>query len=98
MQDIIISGGENVSSLYVESELAAHPAVVEAAVVARPHDKYGERPHAFVVLRERVAVDELRQFARSRMPGFAVPEWFEVVEALEKTSTGKGLSLPVLLA
>lgn len=96
-KDIIISGGENASSLSVESALYEHPDVLEVAVVARPHEKYGERAHAFIILRDgkKWAARhpefevELKEFSRSRLPGFARPEWVEVVEALPKTSTGK---------
>ncbi|GAA5827035.1 hypothetical protein JCM11251_002215 [Rhodosporidiobolus azoricus] len=99
-KDIIISGGENCSSLAVESALAAHPDVLECAVVARSHSKWGERPHAFIVLKpsspstslplDRFAM-ELKSFSRKTLSGFAVPEWIEVVKAeeLPKTSTGK---------
>ena len=96
-KDIIISGGENISSLAIESALSAHPDVLEVACVARSHDKWGERPHAFVVLRDGASwhgrhvefETELKKFARGKMPAFAIPEWVEVVPALEKTSTGK---------
>lgn len=96
-KDIIISGGENASSLSIESALYEHPDVLEVAVVARPHDKYGERAHAFVILRDAAKWDgkpaefevELKEFSRPRLPGFARPEWVEVVPALPKTSTGK---------
>jgi acyl-CoA synthetase (AMP-forming)/AMP-acid ligase II len=73
------SGGENASSLAIEAALAAHPAIREIAVVARPHEKYGERAHAFVVLHGDHAhlaegfEPELKQFARGRLPGFARP-------------------------
>ncbi|GAA6039030.1 hypothetical protein JCM8097_000162 [Rhodosporidiobolus ruineniae] len=101
-KDIIISGGENCSSLAVESALAAHPDVLEVAVVARPHSKWGERPHAFVVLKPSSSaasspdalsafVAVLKQFSRRTLSGFAVPEWVDVIKAeeLPKTSTGK---------
>ncbi|KAM0793453.1 hypothetical protein ACM66B_000896 [Microbotryomycetes sp. NB124-2] len=96
-KDIIISGGENISSLSIESALSAHPDVLEVACVARSHEKWGERPHAFVVLREgsswhgkQVEFEkELKKFSRGKMPAFAIPEWVELVPALEKTSTGK---------
>ncbi|EGN94407.1 hypothetical protein SERLA73DRAFT_188276 [Serpula lacrymans var. lacrymans S7.3] len=98
-KDIIISGGENASSLAIEQELASHPHVLEVSVVARSHVKWGERPMAFVTLRQEhvsawkgkhnVFGDELKRYARTRLPGFACPEWVEVVEELPKTSTGK---------
>ncbi|KAH7915387.1 hypothetical protein BJ138DRAFT_1141987 [Hygrophoropsis aurantiaca] len=98
-KDIIISGGENASSLAIEQELASHPHVLEVTVVARPHVKWGERPMAFVILRQEHASqwtgkhrefgEELKRHGRKRLPGFACPEWIEVVEELPKTSTGK---------
>jgi fatty-acyl-CoA synthase len=91
MKDVIISGGENISSVEVEAALLRHPAVQEAAVVGRPHEKWGEAPHAFVVLREGAAADEeeLRQFLRERIARFKVPQWFTFVAELPKTATGK---------
>ncbi|BGP28698.1 hypothetical protein JCM10296v2_000434 [Rhodotorula toruloides] len=96
---LVISGGENISSLAVENELAAHDDVHECAVVARPHEKWGERPHAFVVLKpgskwhgkHAEFETELKTFGRKKLSAFAVPEWIEVVapEELPKTSTGK---------
>jgi len=98
-KDIIISGGENASSLAIEQELAEHPAVREVAVVARSHPKWGERPMAFVILtplaekeyagRHLEFETELKKFARTKLPGFASPEWVRVVDELPKTSTGK---------
>lgn len=98
-KDIIISGGENASSLAIEQELASHPHVLEVSVVARPHPKWGERPMAFVILNPRYAdkwvgrhhefSKDLKDYARARLPGFACPEWIEVVPELPKTSTGK---------
>lgn len=95
---MIISGGENISSLMVESELASHPLVLESSVVARPHEKWGERGHAFVVLRSAPPTqeaelakleEELRRHCREKMSGFAVPGWWTFLQALPKTSTGK---------
>ncbi|KAH8120100.1 acetyl-CoA synthetase-like protein [Phellopilus nigrolimitatus] len=98
-KDIIISGGENASSLAIEQELAEYHAVLEVAVVARPHLKWGERPMAFVILtpaaekeyagRHEAFEADLKKFARTRLPGFACPEWVRVVDDLPKTSTGK---------
>ncbi|KAF8272882.1 hypothetical protein EI94DRAFT_1769496 [Lactarius quietus] len=98
-KDLIISGGENASSLAIEQELASHPDVLEVSVVAREHPKWGERPMAFVILHVESAKCwaskhdefslELKAHARERLPGFAVPEWVAVVEDLPKTSTGK---------
>jgi fatty-acyl-CoA synthase len=89
-KDIIITGGENVASVEVEQVLASHPAVVEAAVVGRPDDRWGEVVVAFVTVRDGVEVtsDELVAHARARLAGFKVPRAF-VFETLPKTSTGK---------
>ncbi|HEY8485810.1 MAG TPA: long-chain-fatty-acid--CoA ligase [Limnochordales bacterium] len=90
-KDIIITGGENVSSLEVESVLYQHPAVLEAAVVAAPDPKWGEVPKAFVVVRpgSSVSAQELIDFCRERMAHFKAPKQVEFVEALPKTATGK---------
>src|SRR5690606_20084987 len=89
-KDIIISGGENISSLEVESVLHRHPAVLLAAVVAAPHDKWGETPAAFIELREGMTVtpEELRAFCREHLAGYKVPTSFVFAE-LPKTATGK---------
>jgi len=91
LKDVIISGGENISSVEVESILVTHPAVEEAAVVGMPHEKWGEAPHAFVVLKTgaRVSEEELREFARTSMAHFKVPATFTILEELPKTATGK---------
>src|SRR5204863_1809978 len=89
-KDIIISGGENISTIEVERALVRHPAVLEAAVVAMPDEKWGERPKAYVSLRDGAALtaDELISFARESLAGFKVPSAIEFGE-LPKTSTGK---------
>ncbi|MBY0432323.1 MAG: acyl-CoA synthetase [Rhodospirillales bacterium] len=89
-KDIIISGGENISSLEVEETLYRHPAVMEAAVVARPDDRWGETPCAFVTLKPGATVEEkeLIDFCRQHMAGFKVPKTI-VFADLPKTSTGK---------
>ncbi len=90
-KDIIISGGENISSLEVEEVLTQHPAVMLAAVVARPDPKWGETPCAFLELKPGVAQPddkEVIEFCRSRMARFKVPKTL-VYGALPKTSTGK---------
>ena len=89
-KDIIISGGENVSSVEVEGALMHHPAVSLCAVVAKPDDKWGEVPCAFVELKDGAAVteDELIAFVRGRLAGFKTPKMIEFCE-LPKTSTGK---------
>jgi len=91
-KDIIISGGENISSLEVEKAIFAHPAVLECAVVAAPDSKWGEIPAAFVVLKpgQRLSQDELAAFLQERIARFKIPRVFEFLEtALPKTGTGK---------
>ncbi len=90
-KDVIISGGENVSSIEVEGVLLRHPEVQEAAVVGLPHETWGEAPHAFVVRRAgaRVTEEELRAFARERLAGFKSPKGVTFVDELPKTATGK---------
>ena len=89
-KDIIISGGENISSVEVEPALASHPAVLEAAVVAAPDEKWGEVPVAFVTLREGVAATaaELTDHVRAQLARFKAPKRI-VFGPLPKTSTGK---------
>ena len=90
-KDVIISGGENVSSIEIEGALLRHPAVQEVAVVGLPHEKWGETPQAFVVLKPGAAVteDELRQFCRDHLAHFKVPNGFTFITELPKTATGK---------
>ena len=89
-KDIIISGGENISSIEVEGVLYRHPAVMEAAVVAKPDDKWGETPCAFVGLKDGATVTEadLIAFCRANMAHFKAPKTI-VFGPLPKTSTGK---------
>jgi fatty-acyl-CoA synthase len=89
-KDIIISGGENISSIEVEDALYKHPAVAVVAVVARPDEKWGETPCAFVELKPGAAAtaEELIAFAKQRLAGFKVPRHVVFAE-LPKTSTGK---------
>jgi acyl-CoA synthetase (AMP-forming)/AMP-acid ligase II len=91
IKDVIISGGENISSVEVEGVLLRHPAVLEAAVVGLPDDKWGEAPHAFVILKPGASAgaDELRQFARDRLAHFKAPHSVTFVNELPKTATGK---------
>lgn len=90
-KDVIISGGENISSIQVQDMLYRHPDVLEAAVVGAPDEKWGETPVAVVVLRTPGSVtgDELREFCREKMAHFMVPSRFDFVEALPRTATGK---------
>jgi fatty-acyl-CoA synthase len=89
-KDIIISGGENISSVEVEDVLYRHPAVMAAAVVATPDPKWGEVPCAFIELKENMTAtaEELREFCRERMAHFKVPKKF-MFTTVPKTSTGK---------
>jgi fatty-acyl-CoA synthase len=89
-KDIIISGGENISSIEVEQTIVAHPAVLECAVVAVPHEHWGERPKAFVTLKDGadVTAEELIAFCRERLAHFKCPDAIEF-GPLPKTSTGK---------
>lgn len=91
LKDIIISGGENISTIEVEGVLYRHPAVLEAAVVARPDEKWGETPCAFVALKpghEQVSAAQIIEFCRGRLAGFKVPKTV-IFGPLPKTSTGK---------
>ena len=89
-KDIIISGGENISSVEIENIIIKHPAVSLAAVVARPDEKWGETPCAFIELidGQQVSEDELKTFCREHLAGFKMPKTF-VFQDLPKTSTGK---------
>ncbi|WP_346728733.1 AMP-binding protein [Leucobacter manosquensis] len=90
-KDIIISGGENISTIEIEQALMSHPAVLETAVVAVPHDHWGETPKAFVVLKDGAVADaeSLIMHVRSRIAAYKAPRYIELVGALPKTSTGK---------
>jgi fatty-acyl-CoA synthase len=90
MKDVIISGGENITSIEVESALTEHPDILEAAVVAHPDKKWGEVPIAYVSVRtgSTVTPAELIDFARTRIAGFKIPRTI-VIGDLPKTSTGK---------
>lgn len=91
MKDMIISGGENISSTEVEGVLYKHPAVLEAAVIAIPDEKWGEVPKAIIVLHENAEVTEqgIIDYCRENMAHFKAPKAVEFVEALPKTATGK---------
>lgn len=92
-KDIIISGGENISSVEIEEVLYRHPAVREAAVVARKDQKWGEHPCAFIDLEDEahaVSVEELTAFCRANLAGFKIPRTY-IFGSLPKNSTGKVL-------
>lgn len=95
-KDVIISGGENISSVEVESALYKHPRVVEAAVVAMPHPHWGETPCAFIAIVKNSAgkIDDVREadiisYCRKNLPHFMVPKKVEFLPELPKNSTGK---------
>jgi fatty-acyl-CoA synthase len=90
-KDLVKSGGEWISSVDLENLLMAHPAVAEAAVIAVPDERWGERPLAAVVLREgeEVGPDELREHLAADFAKWQLPERFEFIEALPRTATGK---------
>ena len=92
-KDIIVSGGENISSLEVEKALLAHPAVYEAAVIPVPDEKWGEVPKGLIVAKpgSNPTEAELLEFCRSRIAHFKCPRSIEFVESLPKTATGKVL-------
>jgi fatty-acyl-CoA synthase len=89
-KDVIISGGENISSIEVEHAICAHPAVLECAVVAVPHDHWGERPKAFVTLKDGATATEadIIAFCRERLAHYKCPDAI-AFGPLPKTSTGK---------
>jgi len=90
-KDIIVSGGENISSLEVEKTLAAHPSVYEVAIISVPDERWGEVPKALVVLKPgaQATQSELLEFCRSRLAHFKAPKSVEFFESLPKTGTGK---------
>jgi fatty-acyl-CoA synthase len=90
-KDIIVSGGENISSLELEKAILAHPAVFEVAVIPVPDEKWGEVPKALVVLKpgSKVTESELLEFCRARMAHYKAPRSVEFLESLPKTGTGK---------
>ncbi len=91
IKDVIISGGENISSVEVEGVLLRHPAVAEVAIVGLPHERWGEAPYAFVVLRDgsQATEQELIDFTRDRLAHFKAPHGVSFVDELPKTATGK---------
>ena len=90
-KDVIISGGENVSSVEVEGVLYEHPSILEVGVIAIPDEQWGEVPKAYIVLKDGMTLDEteLREWCRSRMGHFKVPKIFAFVDMLPRTATGK---------
>ncbi|WP_252502605.1 long-chain-fatty-acid--CoA ligase [Sporosarcina sp. Marseille-Q4943] len=94
-KDVIISGGENISSIEVEGVLYDHPAILEAAVIAVPHEKWGETPHAYVVLRpgQGATEEELIQFSRDKLAHFKAITGVTFVDELPKNASGKILKV-----
>src|SRR5207245_10866564 len=91
IKDVIIRGGENISSAEVEGVLLRHQAVQEVAIVGMPDERWGESPHAFVVLKAGATATEteLRSYARDHMAHFKAPQKVRFVPELPKTATGK---------
>ena len=92
-KDVIIRGGENISSVDVENALAGHPAVLECAVVAAPDERFGEAPVAIVVLKPGATATaiELKAYCKKHLARFKVPREFHFRESLPKGGTGKVL-------
>jgi len=90
-KDIIISGGENISTIEIERVLYQHPLVLEATVIGVPDIRWGETPKAFIILKPgaQMTADEIIAFCRERLAHFKCPKFVEFVESLPKTSTGK---------
>lgn len=91
IKDIVISGGENISTVEVEQALMSHPAVLDVAVVGVPDDKWGERPKAFVVLRagHSATPEELMAYVHTKIARYKAPRDIDITPELPKTSTGK---------
>jgi fatty-acyl-CoA synthase len=91
-KDIIISGGENISTIEVEAAIDSYPGVLEVAVVSHPDEKWGERPKAFVVVRPGETPPTAAQIiahVRTQIAHYKAPDQVEIVESLPKTATGK---------
>jgi len=90
-KDLIKSGGEWISSIAIENIAVAHPEVAEAAAIAVPHEKWGERPLLIVVPRQgcRPAPESLREFCRGKMPDWSIPDRVIVAESIPHGATGK---------
>jgi fatty-acyl-CoA synthase len=90
-KDVVVSGGENISTVEVEQAIVSHPAVLEVAVIGVPDERWGERPKAFAVLKSGASVseEELLEHVRARIARYKAPRAVEFVAELPKTSTGK---------
>src|SRR5207302_7146277 len=91
LRDVIISGGESISSVEVEAALLRHPGVRDVAIVGMPDERWGEATHAFVVLEAGATATEteLRKYARDHLAHFKCPQKIHFVPELPKTATGK---------
>jgi len=94
-KDVIKSGGEWISSVALENTLMEHPSILEAAVIAIPHEKWIERPLAYIVVKNGtdVSIEELKEFLAEKFPKFWIPEKFAFINEIPKTSVGKFLKL-----
>ena len=90
-KDMIISGGENVASVEVESVLCQHPNIKEAAVIGIPDEKWGERVHAIIVSDKTITIEELITFCRGKLAGYKIPRSVENISELPRTPSGKVL-------
>lgn len=90
-KDVIISGGENISSPEIEDTLYKHPAVLDCAVIGVPHEKWGETPKALIVLREdsTVSAEQVISFCREKLAHYKCPTSVEFIDTLPRTVTGK---------
>jgi fatty-acyl-CoA synthase len=90
-KDVIISGGENISTIEVEQAIVGHPAVLECAVIGVPDPQWGERPKAYVILKSgrTASADDIIQHVQSKIARFKAPDHVDFVTELPKTSTGK---------
>src|SRR5699024_2150955 len=89
LKDIIISGGENISSIEIEGILHSHPAGADAAVIGIADERWGERPVAYVVANGELDLEQLRELCRSEVAGFKVLDAFYLIVELARSSTGK---------
>jgi fatty-acyl-CoA synthase len=90
-KDVVVSGGENISTVEIEQALLTHEAVLDVAVIGIPDEKWGERPKAFVVLKpgEAAGEQELSDHVRSKIASYKAPKAVAFLDELPKTSTGK---------
>ncbi|MGN7942813.1 o-succinylbenzoate--CoA ligase [Metabacillus sp. 22489] len=87
--DLIISGGENVYPAQIESVLLTHPNISDAGVIGVNDEKWGQSPHAFVVLKESVEIDEIRAFCQEKLAAYKVPKYYTIVDELPRNASNK---------